>query len=49
MTEVGWEEVERDSIGGHHNASAYCLIYVQSAKLKDPGEQSVKCLNIFFM
>ena len=30
MTEVDWQEVQRESIGGHHNASAYCLVYVQS-------------------
>ena len=26
--EVGWEEVMKESYGGHHNTSAYCLIYL---------------------
>ncbi|CAI8024839.1 Ubiquitin carboxyl-terminal hydrolase 25 [Geodia barretti] len=26
--EVGWEEVVKESYGGHHNTSAYCLIYL---------------------
>lgn len=27
VTKVSWEEVQKDSFGGHHNASAYCLVY----------------------
>lgn len=26
--EVGWAEVVKESYGGHHNTSAYCLIYL---------------------
>ena len=26
--EVEWEEVVKESYGGHHNTSAYCLIYL---------------------
>ena len=25
-----WEELQRESAGGFHNASAYCLIYVDA-------------------
>ena len=32
--EVGWAEVVKESYGGHHNTSAYCLIYL-SPQLHD--------------
>ena len=28
VTESTWEELIQDSYGGYHNASAYCLMYV---------------------
>ncbi|KAM7314595.1 ubiquitin carboxyl-terminal hydrolase 25 isoform X1 [Ixodes scapularis] len=28
VTEVSWAELVRDSVGGHHCTSAYCLLYV---------------------
>ncbi|CAN7983846.1 unnamed protein product, partial [Ixodes hexagonus] len=28
VTEVSWAELLRDSVGGHHCTSAYCLLYV---------------------
>lgn len=31
VTETSWEEVARESEGGSGTASAYCLIYTQSA------------------
>ncbi len=27
-SEASWEELEKESIGGYHNASAYCLMYI---------------------
>ena len=30
VTEVKWEEVARESFGGQHNTSAYCLVYLSS-------------------
>ncbi|XP_062499969.1 ubiquitin carboxyl-terminal hydrolase 25-like isoform X2 [Corticium candelabrum] len=32
VIEVTWDEVERESMGEHHTASAYCLIYVDHSK-----------------
>lgn len=32
-SEASWEELEKESVGGYHNASAYCLMYVDKAKL----------------
>ena len=34
MTEVAWEDLERESVGGSGNVSAYCLMYVD-AKRRD--------------
>jgi hypothetical protein len=32
VSEVGWDEVQRESLGGgQNNTSAYCLIYVSEA------------------
>ena len=41
VTDVDWDEVERDSVGGHHNASAYCLIYVQANRNNASGMPSM--------
>ena len=30
VTEASWEELEKESVGGYHNASAYCLMYVRA-------------------
>lgn len=30
VTEVKWSEVARESFGGQHNTSAYCLVYISS-------------------
>ena len=36
--EVCWEEVVKESYGGHHNTSAYCLIYLSPLlKHSSPG------------
>ena len=31
VTEATWEELEKESVGGYHNASAYCLMYTKRA------------------
>ena len=28
VSEATWAELQKDSMGGHHYASAYCLLYV---------------------
>ncbi|GAB1601843.1 ubiquitin carboxyl-terminal hydrolase 25-like isoform X3 [Argonauta hians] len=28
VSEATWEELEKESVGGYHNATAYCLIYI---------------------
>ena len=33
VTETQWEEIERESVGGFHNTSAYCLMYVDGSKV----------------
>lgn len=32
VTEATWSELQRDSMGGHHYASAYCLLYVDELR-----------------
>ena len=32
VSEVNWEELLRESMGGYHNASAYCLMYVDATR-----------------
>ena len=32
VSEASWEELEKESIGGYHNASAYCLMYIDAKK-----------------
>ncbi|XP_033100221.1 ubiquitin carboxyl-terminal hydrolase 25-like isoform X2 [Anneissia japonica] len=32
VTEVTWEELQQESVGGDSNTSAYCLIYVDDSK-----------------
>ncbi|ESP02356.1 hypothetical protein LOTGIDRAFT_138555 [Lottia gigantea] len=34
VTESSWEELEKEGVGGYHNASAYCLMYVDRSKLQ---------------
>ncbi|XP_071806291.1 ubiquitin carboxyl-terminal hydrolase 25-like isoform X1 [Asterias amurensis] len=38
VTEVAWEDLERESVGGSGNVSAYCLMYVD-AKRRDLFEE----------
>jgi hypothetical protein len=37
VSQASWEEIERESIGGYHNASAYCLMYVDRARIQNPA------------
>ncbi|KAG8183527.1 hypothetical protein JTE90_003875 [Oedothorax gibbosus] len=32
VTDTTWSDVQRDSMGGHHCASAYCLLYVDESR-----------------
>lgn len=50
VIEVTWDEVERESMGEHHTASAYCLIYVDHSKQDWIGEwwlyHCVDCIGL---
>ncbi|XP_060606491.1 ubiquitin carboxyl-terminal hydrolase 25-like isoform X2 [Ruditapes philippinarum] len=35
VSEASWEELEKESVGGYHNASAYCLMYIDKSKIAD--------------
>ena len=39
VTEATWDELQRESVGGYHNTSAYCLMYVDrnNEQLLDGG------------
>ena len=32
VTEASWDELVKESVGGYHNASAYCLMYVDASR-----------------
>ena len=32
VSEVSWEELAKESVGGHSNTSAYSLVYIDAAK-----------------
>ncbi|XP_070201808.1 ubiquitin carboxyl-terminal hydrolase 25-like isoform X2 [Littorina saxatilis] len=40
VSESSWEEIERESVGGYHNASAYCLMYVDRSRVHDSLERA---------
>ncbi len=31
VTEASWEELKKEGVGGYHNASAYCLVYLDTS------------------
>ena len=33
VTDASWDDLVKESVGGYHNASAYCLMYVDNSKL----------------
>ena len=33
VSDASWEELEKESVGGYHNASAYCLMYVDKTRV----------------
>ncbi|WAR05273.1 UBP25-like protein [Mya arenaria] len=35
VTEASWEELEKDSVGGYHNTSAYCLMYIDKTRIEE--------------
>lgn len=35
VTDASWEDLVKESVGGFHNASAYCLMYVDKSKLEE--------------
>ena len=49
VSEVKWEEVERESYGGKQNTSAYCLVYINDALWKqweESGEGVSVCVCV---
>jgi len=30
VEEASWEDVQKDGVGGYHNTSAYCIMYVNT-------------------
>ncbi|XP_060064125.1 ubiquitin carboxyl-terminal hydrolase 25-like isoform X1 [Ylistrum balloti] len=34
VSEASWDELAKESVGGYHNASAYCLMYVDKSQLQ---------------
>ncbi|XP_052060028.1 ubiquitin carboxyl-terminal hydrolase 25-like isoform X2 [Mytilus californianus] len=38
VTDASWEDLVKESVGGFHNASAYCLMYVDKSKLEAEEE-----------
>ena len=44
VSEVSWEELSKESVGGHSNTSAYSLVYIDTAKpelLTDAEDEAV--------
>ena len=35
---ASWEDLMKESVGGYHNASAYCLMYVDKSHYDDQGK-----------
>jgi len=39
VTDASWEELEKEGVGGFHNASAYCLMYIDKSRIEEePGK-----------
>ncbi len=50
VSEVGWEEVRRESLGGtHSNTSAYCLVYVDRQLHEDwlNNGKGLSCVRVY--
>lgn len=35
VSEASWDELEKESVGGYHNASAYCLMYIDKSRIAE--------------
>ena len=50
VNEATWEELQKESVGGHSNASAYSLVYLRSSKsemlMSSDQEQSTASGNV---
>ncbi|CAH1796375.1 unnamed protein product [Owenia fusiformis] len=48
VIETTWEDILRESMGGYHNASAYCLMYLDCSKEAyiEDGEKSASLLSL---
>ncbi|CAI9737234.1 ubiquitin carboxyl-terminal hydrolase 25 isoform X4 [Octopus vulgaris] len=47
VSEATWEELEKESVGGYHNATAYCLIYIDQnrADMKTVNEDTASPIS----
>lgn len=34
VTPASWDDLVKESVGGYHNASAYCLMYVGQSQIE---------------
>ncbi|PVD27319.1 hypothetical protein C0Q70_12475 [Pomacea canaliculata] len=46
ISESSWAELERESVGGYHNASAYCLMYVDKSRIQDVSGEGQACRQV---
>ncbi|KAH3703156.1 hypothetical protein DPMN_078186, partial [Dreissena polymorpha] len=47
VSDASWEELEKECVGGYHNASAYCLMYIDKRRIDEDsmsGNQSA-CIS----
>ncbi|KAK3107716.1 hypothetical protein FSP39_020622 [Pinctada imbricata] len=40
VSSASWEDLVKESVGGYHNASAYCLMYVDKSHMDDQDSSS---------
>ena len=45
VTDTTWEDLQKESIGGYHNASAYCLMYIDSNRKDIVNCESKYCIE----
>lgn len=43
VTEASWEELTKESVGGYHNTSAYCLMYIRDLERLADSTRLFKC------
>lgn len=46
VSEASWDELEKESVGGYHNASAYCLMYIDKSRIVDEAVTGKRGANM---